>query len=383
MLEVGHAMAMRNKRCGLVCVISLALLACGSPRVSGGAAEASVRGDAIEESDPHEVEAPAQPSRPCVLSSSEADPPERHRFEGPVIEAPERGTCGGLTALALNHVEQALGDRIRVRLAAGTVDSPPPYGIMGAASAPEQQRVLWLEAGGSRMGFRFQEVLATAGEDMLGYAAARAPEGWTATRLDEQDSAMPGVIVEPDQLVDNAGDVYLSTAWLVDPDGLVIQANGVTSPEIARTGGCVALARRVFTQIRPGQRRLDVSGGVRELEGGLVITLPPGYVLHADEGPDFVVFRVRPVTSLGGDFGHLGVYLGGHPSFHPERSQAAWTSTTLAGELGWYERCEGGMRHAEALAGSTHIFYGASNEELFSTLRRAAESLRNTRPSMP
>lgn len=99
--------------------------------------------------------------------------------------------------------------------------------------------------------------------------------------------------------------------------------------------------------------------------------------------PTCVVFRVRPVTPLGGDFGHLGVYLGGHPSFHPERSQAAWTSTTLARELGWYERCEGGMRHAEALAGSTHIFYGASNEELFSTLRRAAESLRNTRPSTP
>jgi hypothetical protein len=66
-------------------------------------------------------------------------------------------------------------------------------------------------------------------------------------------------------------------------------------------------------------------------------TLPPGSGLEwtYSEGPDFDVCRA---SALGSETLVFGIYLGNHPSFHPERSNRISKGRVAGRRVNWYRQ---------------------------------------------
>lgn len=317
-------------------------------------------------------------------------PPVEHvAMHGEPFDAPTTGACGGLAELARDHFVTVLDDRARIALAADASDTPPPFDVMGAPAPAETSRLVWLQAGpddgpgAPRMAFEVEELFVTPGEDLVAYVAHRAPIGWRIEELPTAaDADLPGVLrgvwSEPDALRDREGNVSLGEAFLVPPDGHVLYVRATTSPETARTGGCVSLARHVVASMRAGERALDTTGGERQLSSGVSATLSEGQVLSREEGPDFHVARIHAITAIDAPAAWLGIYFGGFPEFSPEGRHPTWATEMLDETFFWYEHCENGGRFVDTVDLTTgmHVFYGAEDDARFDEVRRTAESLR-------
>jgi hypothetical protein len=138
--------------------------------------------------------------------------------------------------------------------------------------------------------------------------------------------------------------------------------------------------------IAAGTRRLDLSGGPRQLEGGLVLDLPPNMVLVPQPGPDFTVYHAYPVSAFGKSLGGLGLYVGDHPQ--APRGDTRLPGKLLGASVDWFDRQEGDVHHREAQAkvpGSqgevVHVFFAASDPATFASFERIAASLRKVASS--
>ncbi|MGA1870954.1 MAG: hypothetical protein ACMUJM_20650 [bacterium] len=80
------------------------------------------------------------------------------------------------------------------------------------------------------------------------------------------------------------------------------------------------LSNRIINSVKKGCNELDVREGKKKLsiyndKNELLIEFPKGYVHTVQEGPDFLVHRIREITDFGSTGNIVGIYVGGHPSF--------------------------------------------------------------------
>lgn len=302
---------------------------------------------------------------------------DRWVADGEPFDAPASGDCAGLGNLGTESERSVLSRRLWMRVPSDATSTTMPVGVMSTPPSVQVREIVWLRTGDAQIAVVIEELFRTT-EDLPGDLAAVAPEGDGIGPL----GAHGGVADSPGRLRDADGDVTLLQLYQLADDGLVVRVSFVTSPDVARTGGCVELARRIASTVRPGTRRIELDGGARVLGGDWVIDVAPGHALYVDTGPDFSVYRLAAVTPLLGDGGSLGLYFGSHPSFSPPEGATERTTSMLGADVIWYDVAEEHSSEALVRAGSTfvHVFYGSVNESVRAALATSAESLRRVDP---
>jgi len=121
--------------------------------------------------------------------------------------------------------------------------------------------------------------------------------------------------------------------------GLVCESGG--------GGGSVqhaaTLAESMAGTIVSGTRALDSTSGVRELSANsktksVFVTVPEGYVVTAQRGPDFIVHHIHKVTVFGDEEATLGIYLGDHPSPNREGFSDQGMGNLFGKRVPWYQK---------------------------------------------
>ncbi len=317
----------------------------------------------------------AQPEVPVVtLPAPEADSPiDRWVAEGEPLDVPPSGDCGGLASLGAGSERSVLSRRLWMRVPGDATSSTMPFGVMSAPPSLMRQEIVWLGTGDTRVAVVTEELLRTSSDPAL------VPEGDGVAPL----GAHGGVAATPSLLRDADGDVRLLQLFQPAVDGLVVRVSFFTSPDVARTGGCLELARRLASTVRPGTRRIELDGGARVIGGDWVIDIAAGHALYVDTGPDFSVYRVVAVTPLLGRGGSLGLYFGSHPSFAPPEGATERTTSMLGADVTWYDAADEHSSEALVPAESAfvHVFYGSADDSVRAALATSAESLRRVEPS--
>jgi hypothetical protein len=103
------------------------------------------------------------------------------------------------------------------------------------------------------------------------------------------------------------------------------------------------LAKSIARTIAPGPRGLNSAAGEREFsaysaKNAIFATVPDGYVVTLQPGPDFIVHHVRKIVPLGETAESLGVYLGDYPSSNRQGFKEAGTAILFGKQAKWYEK---------------------------------------------
>jgi hypothetical protein len=269
---------------------------------------------------------------------------------GPAVQVVTQGLDPTPTSL--------LSGRLTVRMPPGARPEPRRTSIMaGPESAEEETRVI-LDHGQERLVLMAYELFALGAPDF-----ERGVRADLATAFHEPRPSLarlvlpaPGVQlfeVLPGKLDTSSEAVLIEGLYVANPDGTVqYLAFYVNPPAATGTGGCAglsegtgivapktsgapndapvcrALAHRIATTLAIGTRQLSLRGGERRLElhlGGaqLVVRLPAGVVMTAQDGPDFTVYRLTQLGPLGSPAASLGIYVGGNPSYQHKQQDAA------------------------------------------------------------
>jgi hypothetical protein len=128
---------------------------------------------------------------------------------------------------------------------------------------------------------------------------------------------------------------------------------------------------------------LPLAAGPRALGRHLALTLPADVIIVTQAGPDFSVYRLKPMRRLGQrESGELGVYVGHHPSFRPDGS--ASPGTLLGRSVVWYDKSNPRLKALDVLVAvepgrsdtMAHVFITAPDENALRFLKVIAETTR-------
>lgn len=301
----------------------------------------------------------------------------------PAVAADATIDCGDVGSRPLGDEVSLLDGRLAMRPVQGATIEARPWDIMGAPEPTTSETRLFLEAGDEKVVVMVYELFATAGDDLVAQLQQVIADSALPTRL-ERVAAIGGGLeayqVLPESLDTSSEAVFTYGLYVVSPDRTVQHLAFYVNPAAAEDG-CIDLAMRSAATLRAGERTLDRSARTWELVSGvpnqnLKLALPAGYSVITQQGPDFWVHRIFPVT----DFGQRGpsglVYFGGHPSsFGPPNAETF--DAPLLGEAATWRRWtdERGF-HAEALRPvadhwMTHGSVAGANEAEVQALREA------------
>lgn len=177
--------------------------------------------------------------------------------------------------------------------------------------------------------------------------------------------------------IDNLTTMFAS--FVEDPDGFLVFVGISLDRKDVPSSSCVGLIRAMAKSLAPGSRRLDSDAGWRRL-GNLEINVPSGWLARVQVGPDFDVWHLFKAPILGEQPSPgIGIYSGGHPSFHPEGASTA-TGRILGKTAKWYARAAGepGMDVLVTLSDHEvlHIWINSALPGESAELRRLVETLR-------
>jgi hypothetical protein len=257
------------------------------------------------------------------------------------------GAADSLSQLTVSKTQiDVLAGRLKVSVPTVARLQPVQHGIMAAPEADNEQTRILIDAGDQRMVLMVYELFARAATDFEGEAqkeTARFPmkvnlQKWTLSgsvramayfpvvpTKDQEANLVMGVFVAgPDGSVQNL-------VWYVNPAG-AIQFSAASN-----------LAQSIAKTIAPGVRGLDITSGVRELSvysktKSVFVTVPQGYVVTTQHGPDFIVHHVHKVMAFGDPEASLGVYLGDHPPANDQGFLEQGMSTLFGKKVPWYQK---------------------------------------------
>lgn len=259
----------------------------------------------------------------------------------------EAGAADGLGQLTVPKTQiDVLAGRLKISVPTGARLQPVQHGIMAAPEADNEQTRVLIDAGDQRMVLMVYELFARAVADFEGEAqkeTAHFPmkvnlQKWMLSgpvraiayfpvvpTKDEEANLVMGVFVAgPDGSVQNL-------VWYVNPAGASqFSAASILAESIAKT-------------IAPGARTLDIAPGARELSvysktKSVFVTVPQGYVVTAQHGPDFIVHHIHKVIAFGDPEASLGIYLGDHPSAKDEGFLEQGMSTLFGKRVPWSQK---------------------------------------------
>jgi len=264
--------------------------------------------------------------------------------------------CGSVGSRSLGDEVALLDGRLMMRPVQGATIEARPWDIMGAPEPTTSETRLFLEAGDEKVVVMVSELFATAGDDLVAQLQQVVAESALPTRL-ERVAAVGGGLeayqVLPETLDTSTEAVFVYGLYVVSPDRTVQHLAFYVNPAAAEEG-CIDLAMRSAATLRAGERTLDRSARTWELVSGvrgknLKLPLPAGYSVITQQGPDFWVHRIFPVT----DFGERGpsglIYFGGHPSPFGPDSATTFEAPLLGESATWRRWTDERGFHAEAL----------------------------------
>lgn len=264
-----------------------------------------------------------------------------------LIHLAEAGAADSLGQLTVPKTQiDVLAGRLKVSVPTGARLQPVQHGIMAAPEADNEQTRVLIDAGDQRMVLMVYELFARAAADFEGEAqkeTARFPmkvnlQKWTLSGPVRAIAYFP-VVPTKDQVANLVMGVFVA-----GPDGSVQNLVWYVNPAGAiQFSAASNLAESIAKTIAPGARTLDITPGVRELSvyskaKSIFVTVPQGYVVTAQHGPDFIVHHIHKVMAFGDPAASLGVYLGDHPSANAEGSFEQGMSTLFGKRVPWSQK---------------------------------------------
>lgn len=238
-----------------------------------------------------------------------------------------------------------LRGRLTVRLPPDAKVEPMGQNIMAApVSELEQTRVV-LDAGPQRMVIMTDELFCLATQDIenkilksflqAGFKGAIRPLAVSAP--------LKAYAFYPQSGPQDEQAILVMSVYLVRSDSTVQSLRFYVNPAAEReTAQASRLAETICATLREGARSLNTKHGDRELcaysqKPAALITVPDGYAVTDQPGPDFVVYHIRKLVRYSEPKTNVGVYFGDHP-----RRDDGYTHKEDAKLFGknveWYER---------------------------------------------
>jgi len=257
---------------------------------------------------------------PPAVSATSAGPSTPPAAPGAYATAkPGAAPCGALTAMKLGTAKPLLAGRLMVRSVEGAGDVPLPYDVMSAPDAPTDRSRVYYERGQVGLAVVATERWQRAG---AGYDTAvrrrLEDEGGEVVDVKTGGPALPMVAWLPTEQPSGAsGTSFLLVGYVKHPDGTVQFIQIGTFPEqFTDVDGCRALALSIAATLTPGKRALESGAGTRDIaffDKKFKATVPDGWVVSTQPGPDFVVVRIRELSEFPEPAPELGIALTDHP----------------------------------------------------------------------
>jgi len=253
-----------------------------------------------------------------------------------------------------------LASRLKISVPTGAKVLAVQRGIMAAPETDHEQTRVLIDAGEQRMVLMVYELFARAATDFEGAVqkeTARLPmrvnlQKWSLSAPVRAVAYFP-VFPSKDQEANLVMGVFVA-----GPDGsvqnLVWYVNNAAATQFS---AALNLAKSIAATIAPGTRPLGSTGGERELSAhsktkSAFITVPEGYVVTTQHGPDFIVHLVHKVTVFGDRGASLGVYLGDHPSANREGFLEQGVISLFGKRVSWYQKVTNDDGRSTIIAGA-------------------------------
>lgn len=280
-----------------------------------------------------------------------------------------------------------LNDRLTAAMPKGSQIEARGRSIMAAAESVESETRVVYDQGENRLVVMAWETFQRAGKDFDKQLVAEFEQisnltgvQYKVTKINEQVTVgVPGEIKVQ-------GDAILyAFAYVRHTDGLVQQIGVFVNPEMhKKTKRCAELADQIVRSIKPGKRKVNTKAGRRVLESldkqnQLTIQLPDNWVFTTDHGSSFSVHRVQRIAGFGESLPGIGIYVGGHPTYHHQHrsvevAEKKTRKVPLFGkEVQWIEYTEDGdedwknIEYMQEIPGGggliIHLWSGAKDDE--------------------
>jgi hypothetical protein len=243
--------------------------------------------------------------------------------------------CGELSKLRLGDAKPLLAGRLLVRSVEGAKDEPLPWNIMSAPDAPTDRSRIYFERGKVGLAVVATERYQRAGADFDALAKKRlASSGGDVVSVKTGDPGLRLVAWLPTATPDaSSGTSFLLDGLALHPDGTVQAVQFGTFPEqFTDVDGCRALALAIAATLTPGKRAFSSAAGTRDIaffDERFRATVPEGWVVSTQPGPDFVVVRLRRLAAFPEPAPELGIAF----THHPPPFDKEGATSTQAGKL--------------------------------------------------
>lgn len=243
-----------------------------------------------------------------------------------------------------------LHGRLSMHVPARTEIKPFAVGLMAAQPATTEATGIVLDSGKKRMVVATEETYLRAGKDFE--QALRRMDGSTFTIAPLEAAGVKLAFALTPKHLDTASEaIMLLSASVVNSDKTVENVNFyINPPAMPESEACQALSLAIAKTITASHTPLQDAAGERRMAayggGELITTVPQGYVLVKQQGPDFVVYRLKKVQLYGAAaYSSLSVYMGRHAQTLPSASGGTLSKENgrlLGQEVTWYQEREVG-----------------------------------------
>lgn len=271
-----------------------------------------------------------------------------------------------------------LDGKYLVDVPADAVAKQNPHDVMSPEPSHQIQDNLWVE----RKDFRFAVI---AEETFIkcdrGFAApSPASPGTKEVRVTTAHPEILALLATRDPVGRTGHTTHLGLATICVPGDTVTSLNFATDLQPSGDLRAVMTMRdRLLASLTLGARRASVRARTETLKVApdqtFTLRLPDDYMLFREEGPDFIVYRIRNVDRDGTEKASGLIYFGDHPQ-GSAASDSSVAGTLLGEPITWQQPEQGELRHLKKVSGHyIDIFLISADPRKLSVLKALAESL--------
>lgn len=288
---------------------------------------------------------------------------------------------------------EVLGGRFFVRTPKGAAIEGRAVPIMAAAESDEVETRIVLDRGELRLVLMVNDCFALASENFeadVKKCTAKWPDACRVEPLKLAAKGPSAVSVTPMRDPDHTRSVdatFVAGAFVMSADRSIQSFDLYTNA--AGEKNLVALRsvfREIVLSVAPGKKTLNLEAGERRLfvyskDTQVLMKVPGNTVLTRRNGPDFLVYNLTEMGSLGTPAGNMLIYAGGHPNYEPGEKRGA--GVLFGKAIEWRALAEGkglqtlcDFRLPDDPELKMHIIIEAPGEAGLNALKRTAESMK-------
>jgi len=239
-----------------------------------------------------------------------------------------------------------LNGRLTVRVPAQGQSHAIERNIMAAPDAVSETTRIVIDSGPQRMVVVAYELFARADQGFEQAVQKQSAKLPVKGRIEEWPLPAPlrGFAYFPVAPTHDEEANLVMGVYAAQADGTVqYVAFYINRPAAKDFNAATVLASSIAKTITAGQRRLNISAGEREFsaysaKNSIFATVPEGYVVTQQQGPDFIVHHVRKIVRFGEPTESLGLYVGDFPSSDREGFKDTGTAVLFGKQVKWFEK---------------------------------------------